>query len=115
MATPIKIIPTLRGEPARRFIERAEEMEKNPKRIQIYSESEMKAYYNMLKESGMPFGIPDESLKETMAPCIDDTAFEEALQKARCRIDKKENYTVDEAIDVVMEGVRDVYRLKDAI
>ena len=53
MATPIKIIPTLKGESARRFIERAEEVERNPKRIQLYSESEMKAYYKMLKESGM--------------------------------------------------------------
>ena len=30
MATPVKIIPTLHGEAARAFIERAEERERNP-------------------------------------------------------------------------------------
>jgi len=53
MATPIKIIPTLHGESARRFIERAEEVERNPHKEQIYTNSEMTAYYNMLKRSGM--------------------------------------------------------------
>ena len=54
MATPIKIIPTLRGEAARAFIERAEERERNPHPTPIYTESEKKAYYRMLEESGMP-------------------------------------------------------------
>ena len=48
MATPVKIIPTLHGEAARAFIERAEERERNP------HPTEKKAYYRMLKESGMP-------------------------------------------------------------
>ena len=38
MATPVKIIPTLHGEAARAFLERAEE----------------RAYIKMMKESGMP-------------------------------------------------------------
>ena len=54
MATPIKIIPTVTGESARVFLERAEERERNPHPTPIYTESEMKAYYKMLKESGMP-------------------------------------------------------------
>ena len=54
MATPVKIIPTLHGEAARTFIERAEERERNPHPTPIYTESEKKAYYRMLKESGMP-------------------------------------------------------------
>ncbi|MBR6188230.1 MAG: hypothetical protein IKQ59_04645 [Prevotella sp.] len=41
MATPIKIIPTLHGESARRFIERAEEVERNPQNVRIYSDSEL--------------------------------------------------------------------------
>ena len=53
MATPIKILPTLHGESARRFIERAEEVEENPHKEQIYTSSEMAAYYDMLKRSGM--------------------------------------------------------------
>ena len=36
------------------FIERAEERERNPHPTPIYTESEKKAYYRMLKESGMP-------------------------------------------------------------
>ena len=35
MATPVKIIPTLHGEAARAFIERAEERERNPRNIVI--------------------------------------------------------------------------------
>ena len=54
MATPVKIIPTLHGEAARAFIERAEERERNPHPTPIYTESEKEAYYRMLKESGMP-------------------------------------------------------------
>ena len=54
MATPVKIIPTLHGEAARAFIERAEERERNPHPTPIYTESEKKAYYRMLEESGMP-------------------------------------------------------------
>ena len=54
MATPVKIIPTLHGESARRFIERAEESERNPHPTPIYTESGKVAYYRMLKESGMP-------------------------------------------------------------
>ena len=38
MATPVKIIPTLHGEAARAFIERAEERD----------------YIEMMKRSGMP-------------------------------------------------------------
>ena len=53
MATPVKIIPTLHGEAARAFIERAEERERNL-HTPIYTESEKEAYYRMLKESGMP-------------------------------------------------------------
>ena len=54
MATPIKIIPTLHGESARRFIERAEEMEKRYSQLQrqesstgrfgLYNEREWAAY-----------------------------------------------------------------------
>ena len=40
MATPVKIIPTLHGEAARAFIERAEERERNPHPTPIYTESE---------------------------------------------------------------------------
>ncbi|MBR3472247.1 MAG: hypothetical protein IKH22_06645 [Prevotella sp.] len=54
MATPIKIIPTLHGEAAKAFIERAEERERNPRNISIYTESEEKAFVQMMKESGMP-------------------------------------------------------------
>lgn len=54
MATPVKIIPTLHGEAARAFIERAEVRERNPHPTPIYTESEKKAYYRMLEESGMP-------------------------------------------------------------
>ena len=54
MATPVKIIPTLHGEAASAFIERAEERERNPHPTPIYTESEKEAYYRMLKESGMP-------------------------------------------------------------
>ena len=54
MATPVKIIPTLHGESARRFIERAEERERNPRNIVIYTEGEEKAYIKMMTESGMP-------------------------------------------------------------
>lgn len=62
MATPIKIIPTLHGESARRFIERAEEMEKRYSQLQrqesstgrfgLYNEREWAAYQKMLRESG---------------------------------------------------------------
>jgi len=38
MATPVKIIPTLHGEAARAFIERAEEHERNPHPTPIYTE-----------------------------------------------------------------------------
>ena len=54
MATPVKIIPTLHGEAARAFIERAEEHERNPRNIVIYNEEEERAYIKMMKESGMP-------------------------------------------------------------
>ena len=54
MATPVKIIPTLHGETARTFIERAEEHERNPRNISIYTESEERAYLDMMKRSGMP-------------------------------------------------------------
>ena len=62
MATPIKIIPTLHGESARRFIERAEEMENRYAHWQkqgqgtnthgLYNDSEWVAYQKMLKDSG---------------------------------------------------------------
>jgi len=54
MATPVKIIPTLRGEAARVFLERAEERERNPHPTRIYNDSEERAYVEMLKRSGMP-------------------------------------------------------------
>ena len=54
MATPVKIIPTLHGEAARAFIERAEEHERNPRNIVIYTEAEERAYIEMMKRSGMP-------------------------------------------------------------
>jgi hypothetical protein len=54
MATPVKIIPTLHGETARVFIERAEERERNPRNIRVYTESEERAYLDMMKRSGMP-------------------------------------------------------------
>jgi hypothetical protein len=54
MATPVKIIPTLHGESARKFMERAEERERNPRNISIYTEEEEKAYIKMITESGMP-------------------------------------------------------------
>jgi hypothetical protein len=54
MATPVKIIPTLHGETAKAFIERAEERERNPRNISIYTESEERAYLDMMKRSGMP-------------------------------------------------------------
>ncbi|MBQ3741067.1 MAG: hypothetical protein IKC86_04710 [Prevotella sp.] len=54
MATPVKIIPTLRGEAARAFIERAEERERNPRHIVIFNEKEERAYIEMMKRSGMP-------------------------------------------------------------
>jgi hypothetical protein len=54
MATPVKIIPTLRGEAARTFIERAEERERNPRHIVIFNEKEERAYIEMMKRSGMP-------------------------------------------------------------
>ena len=53
MATPVKIIPTLHGETARLFIERAEEREQNPRTISVYTESEERAYLEMMKRSGM--------------------------------------------------------------
>lgn len=53
MATPVKIIPTLHGESARAFIERAEERERNPRHISVYTESEERSYLNMLRKSGM--------------------------------------------------------------
>ena len=53
MATPIKIIPTLHGEVARAFIARAEERERNARPVCVYTDSEKRAYYRMLKESGM--------------------------------------------------------------
>ncbi|MBR1880721.1 MAG: hypothetical protein IJ804_08270, partial [Prevotella sp.] len=37
MATPVKIIPTLHGEAARAFIERAEKRERNPHPTPIYT------------------------------------------------------------------------------
>ena len=62
MATPIKIIPTLQGEAARRFIERAEEVENRYARRQkqesgtrthgLYNDREWDAYQKMLKDSG---------------------------------------------------------------
>jgi hypothetical protein len=54
MATPVKIIPTLHGEAARAFIERAEERERNPRNIVIFNEKEERAYIEMMKRSGMP-------------------------------------------------------------
>ena len=54
MATPVKIIPTLYGETARAFIERAEERERPPSNISVYTESEERAYLDMMKRSGMP-------------------------------------------------------------
>ena len=54
MATPVKIIPTLHGEAARAFIERAEERERNPRNIVIFNEAEERAYVEMMKRSGMP-------------------------------------------------------------
>ena len=54
MATPVKIIPTLHGESARAFIERAEEHERNPRNIVIFTEKEERAYIEMMKRSGMP-------------------------------------------------------------
>ncbi|MCR4918759.1 MAG: hypothetical protein K5928_02950 [Prevotella sp.] len=54
MATPVKIIPTLHGEAARTFIERAEERERNPRNIVIFNEKEERAYIEMMKRSGMP-------------------------------------------------------------
>jgi len=54
MATPVKIIPTLHGESARRFIERAEERERNPRNIVIFTDAEERAYVKMMKRSGMP-------------------------------------------------------------
>lgn len=53
MATPIKIIPTVTGESARAFLERAEERERNPHRITLFTESEERAYRELLKRSGM--------------------------------------------------------------
>ena len=53
MATPIKIIPTVTGESARAFLERAEERERNPHRTILFTEDEERAYINMLKRSGM--------------------------------------------------------------
>ena len=53
MATPVKIISTLHGKSARAFIEHAEERERNPHTTRIYTDNEEKAFYNMLKESGM--------------------------------------------------------------
>ena len=54
MATTVKIIPTLHGEAARAFIERAEERERNPRNIVIFNEKEERAYIEMMKRSGMP-------------------------------------------------------------
>ena len=54
MATPVKIIPTLHGEAARAFIERAEERERNPRHISVFTEEDERAYIKMMKESGMP-------------------------------------------------------------
>ena len=64
MATPVKIIPTLHGEAARMFLDRAEAVErrseelrlqgKNPRPAPIYNEREEQAYIKMMKESGMP-------------------------------------------------------------
>ena len=55
MATPIKIIPTLRGDVARSFIERAQRRESSARRAAtpIYSDKEMSLYRKMLKESRM--------------------------------------------------------------
>ena len=44
----------MHGESARRFIERAEEHERNPRNIVIYTEKEERAYIKMMTESGMP-------------------------------------------------------------
>ena len=77
MATAINIIPALNGEPAHRFIERAE-------------------VKNTDKE-------------------IDDKAFEAVLQKAHRRIYRKEYYSSDEALEVIMKGVHEVYKLKNAV
>ena len=54
MATPVKIIPTLHGEAAKAFIERAEERERNPRHISVFTEEDERAYIKMMKESGMP-------------------------------------------------------------
>ena len=53
MATPVKIIPTLRGNSAKNFLARAEERERNPRRIAVYTESEERTYLNLKKKSGM--------------------------------------------------------------
>lgn len=64
MATQVKIIPTLHGEAARMFLDRAEALErrweelrlqgKNPRPVPTYNEREEQAYIKMMKESGMP-------------------------------------------------------------
>ena len=53
MATPIKNIPTLHGKTARAFLKRAAEREQNARPTPIYTDREKKAYYKMLKDSGM--------------------------------------------------------------
>ena len=62
MATPVKIIPTLHGEAARIFLERAEAMERRSEELRLqgktpkpfFTESEERAYIEMMKRSGMP-------------------------------------------------------------
>ena len=53
MATPVKNIPTLRGDSAKAFIARAEERERNPRHFVVYTENEERSYFNMLRKSGM--------------------------------------------------------------
>ena len=52
MATPIRIIPTLHGEEARKFLERAEWVEAHPGRIKVNKE-DVDWLTNYCREKGL--------------------------------------------------------------
>ena len=107
MATPIKIIPTLHGETASRFIERAEEVERNPQNVRISSDSELEDYYNMLKRSGMLMHlVPD---KVGMDIDDDDPWLYEEHEELSPLPGNKERYTLEELREILINDLDEVY------
>ena len=107
MATSIKIIPTLHGESARRFIERAEEVERNPQNVRIYSDSELEDYHNMLKRSGMLMHIVPNEVDMDIDE--DDPWLYEEHEELSPLPGNKEHYTLEELREILINDLDEAY------